>query len=161
MKAVAIPYVIALILGVAVIALIGIWFVTSGGKFGSQSAVTLCDNKFLAFCVTNPSGEWTDFTKSESGCSGVSHSFNQCSQVFGISGGQTPKDEKAPASTAQPQGGGTTGGIREIALGQVCGTPSIPDSASSGCNPTPGTKCASGVCRVAALSGKEGCFCAN
>lgn len=36
-KGVAIGYVIALILGVAVVALIGIWFVTSGGKFAKAS----------------------------------------------------------------------------------------------------------------------------
>ena len=50
-KGVAVPYVIALILGVAVIALLGIWFVTTGGKFSTESASTLCRSKALEFCT--------------------------------------------------------------------------------------------------------------
>ena len=54
-KAVAVPYIIAL-LGVAVIGLVGYWFASSGGKFGGQGSKTICDNKFLQWCVSN-SGE--------------------------------------------------------------------------------------------------------
>ncbi len=50
-KAVAVPYVIALILGVAVIALIGIWVVMSGGKLGKQSLETQCQAKALEICI--------------------------------------------------------------------------------------------------------------
>ena len=60
-KAVAVPYVIALILGVAVIALIGIWFVTSGGKFTKESISTECRSKAVEFCTRYPTGgvsEW-------------------------------------------------------------------------------------------------------
>jgi hypothetical protein len=51
-KAVAVPYIIALILGVALIGLVGYWFATTGGKFGGQSVKTVCENKFLQYCIT-------------------------------------------------------------------------------------------------------------
>ena len=44
MKAVAIPYVIALILGVVVVALIGYWFVSQGGKTIGAGKQAECDS---------------------------------------------------------------------------------------------------------------------
>ena len=49
-KAVAIPYVSALVLGVGVMAVLGRWFVMTGGKFSKQSAVTECQNAISIFC---------------------------------------------------------------------------------------------------------------
>lgn len=49
-KGVAIGYVIALILGVAVIALIGIWLVMSGGKFTKAGIETDCRAEILKQC---------------------------------------------------------------------------------------------------------------
>ena len=43
-KAVAIPYVIALILGVVVVALMGYWFVAQGGKTISAGTQAECDS---------------------------------------------------------------------------------------------------------------------
>lgn len=50
-KAVAVPYVIALILGVAVIALLGIWFVITGGRFSGQSSDTYCQGQQVEYCT--------------------------------------------------------------------------------------------------------------
>lgn len=44
MKAVAIPYVIALVLGVIVIGLLGYWFVSQGGKAISTGTKAECDS---------------------------------------------------------------------------------------------------------------------
>lgn len=43
MRAVAIPYVIALILGVIVVGIIGYWFVVQGGKTVGVGATAECD----------------------------------------------------------------------------------------------------------------------
>ncbi|MBI2005439.1 MAG: hypothetical protein HYS80_01625 [Candidatus Aenigmarchaeota archaeon] len=49
-KGVAIPYVIALVLGVAVVGLLGFWFVMTGGKLGQQSVETECQNAISIYC---------------------------------------------------------------------------------------------------------------
>ncbi len=82
-KAVAVPYIIALILGVAVIGLVGYWFATTGGKFGGQSAKTVCDNKFLQYCVTNPSGNINLFTAANSECTNLV-SYQACSELVEV-----------------------------------------------------------------------------
>lgn len=49
-KGVAIPYVIAIILGIVVIGLIGYWLFTGGGKMGSKITVTECNEKAIIYC---------------------------------------------------------------------------------------------------------------
>ena len=56
-KAVAVPYVIALVLGVAVIALLGFWFVTTGGKFSEQATKTQCESKLVVYCTSYIEGK--------------------------------------------------------------------------------------------------------
>lgn len=43
MKAVAIPYVIALILGIVVVGVIGYWFISQGGKTVGSGTTVECD----------------------------------------------------------------------------------------------------------------------
>jgi len=50
-KAVAIPYVIALILGVVVIGLLGYWFVSQGGKTVGEGDKAECQAKIFSYCV--------------------------------------------------------------------------------------------------------------
>jgi hypothetical protein len=52
-KGIAIPYIIALILGIAVVALIGYWFFVLGGRIPGQATITTCQSKEVAWC-----GEW-------------------------------------------------------------------------------------------------------
>jgi len=111
MRAVAVPYIIALILGVAVIGLVGYWFVTTGGKFGGQSAKTICDNKFLQWCITQGGGKFTDFVKSNTECTGLG-SYTDCSE-FGSSGGGTGSPQQPPQTECIPNG-------------QQCGLTSLP-----------------------------------
>lgn len=149
-KGVAVPYVIALILGVAVIALIGIWFVTSGGKFGGQATTTSCDNKFGVYCITNPSKSYTDFTSGDTGkeCAGIAGSFQTCSQVLGI------RDSSGPlgggGASLDEDCGGTTG--------KTCRTddPKGPLTCHNGkCKGDTGYKCDPGtlVCAKRACAG--------
>ena len=82
-KAVAVPYIIALILGVAVIALLGVWFVMSGGKFTTQSGKSLCDNKFLQWCTTKGPTDTYDTFKTGTECANVDGNYQRCNQVLG------------------------------------------------------------------------------
>lgn len=49
-KGVAIPYIIALILGIAVIAVLGYWFFVLGGKLGGIGVTTECRAKEVSYC---------------------------------------------------------------------------------------------------------------
>ncbi|MBI1978780.1 MAG: hypothetical protein HYS62_01810 [Candidatus Aenigmarchaeota archaeon] len=96
-KAVAVPYVIALVLGVAVIGLVGYWFVTTGGKFGGQSAKTVCDNRFLQWCISKGGGTYLVFVGDGNlECTGLG-SYSDCKDITGVSGagGPAPGGEKA------------------------------------------------------------------
>ena len=50
-KGVAVGYVIALILGIVVIALIGVLLAVTGGKFSGQSAATQCNTDKIQWCL--------------------------------------------------------------------------------------------------------------
>ncbi|MBI1978658.1 MAG: hypothetical protein HYS62_01190 [Candidatus Aenigmarchaeota archaeon] len=50
MKAVAVPYIIAILLGVGVIGLVGYWLFVSGGQFGGGAAAQQCRSDFLQAC---------------------------------------------------------------------------------------------------------------
>lgn len=105
MKAVAVPYIIALILGVAVIGLVGYWFVSTGGKFGGQSAITICENKFLQYCIGKDGGEtYLNFASKSEECKSVTISYTKCSDIIGA------------RESAQSSGEGETGSGR----GSIC-----------------------------------------
>lgn len=50
-KAIAIPYVIALILGVVIIALVGYWIASQGGKSVGTGYTAQCYGKQVSFCT--------------------------------------------------------------------------------------------------------------
>lgn len=49
-KGVAIPYIVAILLGIAVIGLIGFWLFKSTGIFGTKAVEQTCRNNFLKWC---------------------------------------------------------------------------------------------------------------
>src|SRR3990172_7100789 len=49
-KAVAVPYIIAILLGIAVIGLVGYWFFVSTGRLGGAATLTDCQNKEVQYC---------------------------------------------------------------------------------------------------------------
>jgi hypothetical protein len=49
-KGVAVPYIIALILGIAVVALLGYWFFVLGGRLGGESIAAECEAKLTSYC---------------------------------------------------------------------------------------------------------------
>lgn len=55
-KAVAISYVIALILGVAVIGILGYWFVSQSGKTVGEGTKVECNSKLFLYCNTLKDG---------------------------------------------------------------------------------------------------------
>lgn len=109
-KAVAIPYIIALVLGVAIIGLIGYSFVSSGGKFSSQSTKTFCENKFLQYCTTKlaknslSSASKSDFNNEVAECSGADLGSYDCNVILGI--GSSP-----PGLPGTPPGSTCTSGV--------------------------------------------------
>lgn len=50
MKAVAVPYLVALILAVIILGVIGYWFLTSAGKGGGIANESFCRARLLQFC---------------------------------------------------------------------------------------------------------------
>ncbi len=50
-KAVAVPYVIALILGIIVVAVIGYWFFVVAGGGGGQLSQTQCQANYINYCT--------------------------------------------------------------------------------------------------------------
>ncbi|MBI2005163.1 MAG: hypothetical protein HYS80_00160 [Candidatus Aenigmarchaeota archaeon] len=56
MKAVAVPYIIAILLGVGVIGLVGYWLFVSGGQFGGGAASQQCRTDFLQTCQSWAAG---------------------------------------------------------------------------------------------------------
>ena len=74
-KAVAIPYVIALILGLIVIAILAYWFINQSGKATNVGTSAECQAKAFSYCVqwqvkgdgTGPTFNWDKCSKEEAG----------------------------------------------------------------------------------------------
>lgn len=49
-KGIAVPYIIAILLGVGVIGLVGYWLFVSGGQFGGASAKEACNRNLALWC---------------------------------------------------------------------------------------------------------------
>ncbi|MBI4010456.1 MAG: hypothetical protein HY361_04715 [Candidatus Aenigmarchaeota archaeon] len=47
-----VPHIIAIVLGIVVIALIGYWFFSSGGQFSGTAAETTCRGKLFQYCAS-------------------------------------------------------------------------------------------------------------
>ncbi len=66
-KGVAVPYIIAILLGIAVIGLIGYWFFVSGGKFGASAEEQRCRTAAAQWCtqfsLQGYAKEWFDANK--------------------------------------------------------------------------------------------------
>ena len=74
-KGVAIPYIIAVLLGIAVIGIIGYWFFFLGGSLGGEISAQDCSRKLVTYCSiwlgqgygTSPAvGPWGEYAV---GCS--------------------------------------------------------------------------------------------
>ncbi|TAL47569.1 hypothetical protein EPN87_02635 [archaeon] len=50
MKGIAVPYIIALILGIVIIGLLGYWFFVLGGQVGGTGTMQTCSAKQAAWC---------------------------------------------------------------------------------------------------------------
>ena len=50
--AVPIPYIIALLLGIAVVAILGYWFFVLGGQWGGEVTLQRCRSKAVTYCTS-------------------------------------------------------------------------------------------------------------
>jgi hypothetical protein len=78
--AVPIPHIVALLLGIVVIALVGYWFFVQSGLWGNQSSLTICTGNAQAYCNKwksqttfwapdgSPSIGWFDDLQNYPGC---------------------------------------------------------------------------------------------
>ena len=49
--ALPVPHIIAILLGIIVVALLGYWFYTTGGSFSGAASETACRGKLLQYCT--------------------------------------------------------------------------------------------------------------
>ena len=116
-KGVAIPYIIAVLLGIAVIGIIGYWFFFLGGSLGGEVSSADCQRKLVTYCSiwlgqgysgTSPGvGDWDDYAI---GCSkigiaaptkGRDGSVQKCNDVLGrgeVTGGGPKKGDSCDSS---------------------------------------------------------------
>ena len=50
--AVPIPYIIALLLGIAVVSILGYWFFVLGGQWGMEVTLQRCNTRAMTYCTT-------------------------------------------------------------------------------------------------------------
>lgn len=92
-KGIAVPYVIALILGIAIVGIVGYWFVGSGGKFSGASQSVYCQNKVVEHCTRILAGASGSFPTE---C-GSPLDLEKCKGVLGIApSGSSPTVEPPP-----------------------------------------------------------------
>ena len=78
-KGIAVPYIIAALLGIAVIGVIGYWLFATGGIFGGQARIEDCRTKLTTYCniwsttaydeKNKPNGQ--DWPQYATGCSDI------------------------------------------------------------------------------------------
>lgn len=119
-KAVAVPYVIALILGIIVVAVIGYWFFVVAGGGGGQLSLTQCQARFIAFC--------TQYSAAGYQPSGQTFSDSACTSYI--------------SSDSLINGGGET--ACRAALHQTTCTPPAPDPGKLGCTSSQKVACVNG-----------------
>ena len=81
-KGVAVPYIIAILLGVAVIGLIGYWLFVSGGKIRQSATLQECRTDALTWCQEALANKWfVDSSTFTDNAFGVNvNQFPECSK---------------------------------------------------------------------------------
>ncbi len=80
-KGIAIPYIIALILGIIVIALLGYWFFVLGFRFVGEMTLTDCQGSLQRFCQEYSASGYSAsfakpvFTRSDCGAASTASEF--------------------------------------------------------------------------------------
>lgn len=68
---VPIPYIIALLLGIAVVAILGYWFFVLGGQWGGEVTMQRCRSKAVTYCTTWQSNGYATTTDGDPDLGGV------------------------------------------------------------------------------------------
>jgi hypothetical protein len=67
-KGIAVPYIIALILGIVVVALLGYWFFVLGGTFTGKASITECQTKLSTYCASFSAAGYEGFEDFTEAC---------------------------------------------------------------------------------------------
>lgn len=78
-KGIAVPYIIALILGIVVVALLGYWFFVLGGTFTGKASLTECQTKLSQYCAElSAAGYPSGYTAFTGACPATGVSAPEC-----------------------------------------------------------------------------------
>ncbi len=93
-KGVAIPYIIALIIGVIVVAIIGYWLISSGGTGNCVTKEGECNARIFAWCTSPDESKETTMKEvcGRSCGTGFDPKTNACPICQTISGGNPPTE---------------------------------------------------------------------
>jgi len=90
MKGIAVPYIIAVLLGIAVIGIIGYWFFFLGGSLGGEVSAQDCNRKLITYCSLwlaqgygDTPAEWDTYAK---GCTQINigePDDKECNRLLG------------------------------------------------------------------------------
>ncbi len=98
MKAVAVPYLIAIVLAVIVLGVIAYWFLTTSGKGGSFTSESFCKGRLLQYCselrtqrisadidfYSDKYAKECSIYKGKAGWPSASPNAEQCKTILGI-----------------------------------------------------------------------------
>ena len=74
-----VPYIIALILGVIVVAVLAYWFISSGGKGSNIGTEAECNARKVEFCATQTGDVWDTVIKK---CGNFDNCYNYCTSII-------------------------------------------------------------------------------
>lgn len=77
--AMPVPYIIALIIGVIVVALLAYWFISSGGKGIAIGPDAECNARKIEFCTAQTEDAWY---KIQEKCGNFDKCYNYCSSII-------------------------------------------------------------------------------
>jgi len=127
-----VPHIIAIVLGIIVLALLGYWFFTTGGTFSGTASEAECRGKFLQYCISwsavnfkgdeRPGGEFFT-TKKDCGPhkSKLAPQGDEtaCRQLLGISGGGKPSSASPVNSPTKSTTSEQTAGEEDITVDAI------------------------------------------
>jgi len=116
--AVPIPYIIALLLGIAVVAILGYWFFVLGGTWGGEVTAETCRTRALTYCTS-----WQmlgfpydvdDTSQPPDIVDWFSNKFPECASyetTLGFSGKINAEDDRVACQTILSGGGNGGNGV--------------------------------------------------
>ena len=112
--AVPIPYIIALLLGIAVVAILGYWFFVLGGTIGGEITLERCRTRAHTYCATWQATGYATYENKPATLRGwFSDTYPACESYeasFGFTGDDVVEDKEACQLLLGAETGGTSNG---------------------------------------------------